>query len=47
MTKEEHNLLVENNKLLKCIIQILTNNEANNLPINILANIMADRLMCK
>lgn len=47
MTQEEHNLLVENNKLLKYILQILTNNEANDFTTNILANILADKLMCK
>lgn len=47
MTKEEHDILIENNRLLKYILQMLTNSENNDFTTNVLANIIADKIMCK
>lgn len=47
MTQQEHDILVENNMLLKAIYQKLLENESNDFQTNVAANIFADMLYGK
>lgn len=48
MTQEEHNLLVENNIMLKQIIAYIRTradpNDANNFAMNVIANIVSNHI---
>lgn len=47
MTQQEHDILVENNMLLKAIYQKLLENESNDFQTNVAANIVADMIYGK
>lgn len=45
MDKETYRLVKENNILLKLLLQKLDHVDNDNFPINVMANIFADKLM--
>lgn len=45
MTKEEHDILIQNNIMLKYIIQHIIKEDNEDFSNNIIANIIADKLM--
>lgn len=47
MTQEEHNMLVQNNLMLKYIIQHILKEDNEDFTNNIIANIIADKIMNK
>lgn len=47
MTKEEHNLLVQNNQMLKEILKHIIKEDKEDFITNVLANMVSEQLMFK
>lgn len=47
MTKEEHSLLVENNRMLKLILEHILKEDKEDFITNVLANMVSERLLNK
>lgn len=47
MTQEEHRLLIENNTMLKIILEHMLKEDREDFITNVLANMVSERLMCK
>lgn len=47
MTKEEHDILIENNRMLKLILEHILKEDREDFITNVLANVVSERLIGK
>lgn len=47
MTKEEHDILIENNKMLKIILEHILKEDREDFITNVLANLVSEQLLNK